>query len=283
MRKGFLMRKLVAFLTILVLCVGMMNGCLANEGEGKLGRLAKLGVDEDTLNEVIREIYFSRIPFSGYLYFDSLNNMIDALNAGVIAGLEVDEYTARYILSRSDGFALFAYPADLAEEISYAMLLRGEDRGLCDRISAVIAEMKADGTLESMKKQYIDDVIAGAEPETVSPEHFEGAETIRAALTGDRPPMDYFSAAGEPVGFNTALMAEIGKRLGVNVELIPVDSGARSISLASKTSDVIFWTEVADFENWDGANREDQPDDTIPTEPYLSVGYELIVLPENNQ
>ncbi|MBQ3653440.1 MAG: hypothetical protein II954_03370 [Synergistaceae bacterium] len=36
-----------------------------------------------------------------------------------------------------------------------------------------------------------------AEPEAVKPEHFDGAQTFKAALTVDRPPMDYFSEAGD--------------------------------------------------------------------------------------
>ena len=77
-------------------------------------------------------------------------------------------------------------------------------------------------------------------------------------------------AAGEPIGFNTALVAEIAKRLEVNVEFVSVDTGARSISLASKESDVVFWTEAGNFNNWENADTEDQPENTVVTESYLT-------------
>ena len=50
--------------------------------------------------------------------------------------------------------------------------------------------------------------------------------------------MDYVSAGGEPVGFNTALISEIGKRLGVNIEFVTVDCGARGIALATGVCDI---------------------------------------------
>jgi len=83
--------------------------------------------------------------------------------------------------------------------------------------------------------------------------------------------MDYVSAGGEPLGFNTALIAEIAKRLGINVEFINVSCAARGIALATEACDIVFWMEVGDFENWEGADFEDQPENTIVTESYLSV------------
>ena len=118
---------------------------------------------------------------------------------------------------------------------------------------------------------YIEDVIKGDDPDAVVPEVFSDARTIKVAVTGDRPPMDYVSAGGEPLGFNTALITEIAKRLGINVEFINVTCAARGISLATGVCDIVFWMEIGDFENWEGADFEDQPESTIVTEPYMSV------------
>ena len=153
----------------------------------------------------------------------------------------------------------------------FCMLLREEDAELCDRLSAAIAVMKEDGTLEQLRQRYVEDVITGGDPDAVEPEIFPGAPTIRVAVTGDRPPMDYVSAGGEPLGFNTALIAEIAKRLGINVEFVNVNCAARGIALATGVCDIVFWMEVGDFENWEGADFEDQPENTLVTDPYLSV------------
>ena len=55
------------------------------------------------------------------------------------------------------------------------------------------------------------------------------------------PPIDYIDADGAPAGFNTAVLAEIGRRLGVNIELISAQTGSRTMALTSGTADAVFW------------------------------------------
>ena len=270
------MKKVTVMMLIAVLALSALSVPALAEDQGELGRLTKLNVDEDTLNADIA-YFFDYMPFSGYKYFDTMESMVMALQSGSIAGLAADEFTKDYLISRTDGFVEFINPVETAI-LSYAMLLREDDAGLCDRISAVIKDMQADGTLDALKKQYIDDVIAGEEPEPVTPEQFDGAQTLRVALTGDRPPMDYFSVSGEPIGFNTAIVSEVGRRLGLNIEFISVDSGARAISLASGDADVVFWSENGNFNNRENADIEDQPDGTVITEPYIAGKLSYVVL-----
>ena len=145
-------------------------------------------------------------------------------------------------------------------------------------MSGCIVEMEKDGTLAVMKQRYIEDVISGDDPDAVVPQVFPGSRTIKVAVTGDRPPMDFVSAGGEPLGFNTALIAEIAKRLEINVEFVTVDCGARGIALATGVCDIVFWMEIGDFENWEGADFEDQPENTSVTEPYMTVSLWWAVL-----
>lgn len=265
-------------LFLLLIAVLVLSLPAAAEEEGILGRLTKLGVDEDTLNNAIAENFFALVPFSRYQFFDTLNSMVLALNSGMITGLQVDEHTAKYLMSRNENLVEFKTSAPPPYLLDFSMLLREENTELRDSISAAIADMRADGTLDALKQQYIDDVIAGTEPDAIPVEKIEGAETIKVALTGDRPPMDYFSANGEPIGFNTALLSEIGKRLGKNIEFISIDTGARSVSLSSGVCDIVFWSEAGNFDNWDGADTEDRPENTVVTEPYLTGILTYVVL-----
>ena len=265
------MKKIVSL--FLLLMIGTMVVCIGAPAEEKpLGHLTKLGVEEAVLNNQIRNTSaFEDIPFSEYRYFDTLNSMILALDSGAIDGFITNEFTYDFLQSRDGRYS--TYSTDPAHEYSFgfAMLLREEDQELCNRITDAIHKMKEDGTLDALKGQYVDQCIAGEEPAAVRPEVFDGAVTLKVALTGDIPPMDYFSAAGEPIGFNTAFISEVGRRLKVNIEFVSIDSGARAVSLASGESDVVFWTEAANYYNWDEADQEDQPENTVVTEPYLSV------------
>jgi polar amino acid transport system substrate-binding protein len=218
---------------------------------------------------VLKDIMVNSIC-NRYVFYDTMTDMLMALQRGDIVVLETDQNTVRYIASRNDGI-VDRPPYLNPNNLLFCMLLREEDAELRDRLSAAIAEMKEDGTLEQLRQRYVEDVITGVDPDAVEPEIFPGAPTIRVAVTGDRPPMDYVSAGGEPLGFNTALIAEIAKRLGINVEFVNVNCAARGIALATGVCDIVFWMEVGDFENWEGADFEDQPENTLVTDPYLSV------------
>ena len=236
---------------------------------GNIGRLSKLNITEDELNEVLKDIMVDSIC-NRYVFYDTMNDMIMALNRGDIVALETDQNTVRYIASRNDNI-VDRPPYMNPNMLIFCMLLRGEDTELRDQISACIAEMNEDGSIEALKQTYIEGVIAGEDPGAIEPQVFQDAKTIRVAVTGDRPPMDYVSAGGEPMGFNTALIAEVAKRLELNVEMVNVSCAARGIALATGVCDIVFWMEVGDFENWEGADFEDQPENTVVTEPYMSV------------
>ena len=85
------------------------------------------------------------------------------------------------------------------------------------------------------------DTAESGEPEAIEFEQFEG-DPIKVAVTGSLPPMDYVAADETPAGFNTAVLAEIGKLLGKNIELLQVDSVGRALALSQGNVDVVFWT-----------------------------------------
>ena len=272
------MKKTVTFIfALMIVLFACLSVCVAEDAAssgavqkyGDIGRLSKLNITEDELNEVHKDIMVDSIC-NRYVFYDTMNDMIMALNRGDIVALETDQNTVRYIASRNDHI-VDRPPYMNPNMLIFCMLLRGEDTELRDQISACITEMNEDGTVEALKQTYIEDVIAGKEPEAIEPQIFQDAKTIRVAVTGDRPPMDYISASGEPLGFNTALIAEVAKRLEMNIEMVSVTCAARGVALASGVCDIVFWMEVGDFENWEGANFEDQPENTVVTEPYMSV------------
>ena len=275
------MKKFITLTLALMLALTVFSLSTIAEVQkyGDIGRLSKLNITEDELNDVLKDIMASG-PCNKYVFYDTMTDMIMALLRGDIVVLETDRNTVRYIASRNDNI-LEKPPYRNPNMLLFAMLLREDDVDLRDQLSACIAEMKEDGTIEEMSQRYIEDVIEGDDPEAVVPDVFSDAKTIKVAVTGDRPPMDFVSPGGEPLGFNTALIAEIAKRLGVDVEFVTVDCGARSIALATGVCDIVFWMEIGDFENWEGAAFEDQPENTVVTEPYMSVSLWQAVLADS--
>ena len=95
---------------------------------------------------------------------------------------------------------------------------------------------------------------------------FDGADTIKVGVTGDLPPLDFVNSDGTPAGFNTALLAEISKRIKKNIELVQVDSGARAAALTSGQVDVIFWVVVPEDDS--RPKNIDTPEGVSVTSPY---------------
>ena len=96
---------------------------------------------------------------------------------------------------------------------------------------------------------------------------FPNDETVKIAVTGDMPPLDYIASDGTPAGFNTAILAEIGRRLKVNVELVTINTGARAAALASGRVDGVFWFQ---YENTSGMKDYDSVAGIKLTEPYYA-------------
>ena len=69
-----------------------------------------------------------------------------------------------------------------------------------------------------------------------------------------------------PAGYSVAVLAEIGKRLHVNIAIVNVNAGGRTPALVSGRADVVFWYEV----NNNSEFQPDVPDDVILSVPYLA-------------
>jgi len=147
-----------------------------------------------------------------------------------------------------------------------------------------IKAMKKDGTLMTIEQRFIRDLGSG-EPERIKFTEFKSSKAIKVAVTGDLPPIDYIAADGRATGYNTAILAEIGKRLKRNIRIISVDAGGRSAALASERADVVFWyrnTEGLKTPKKLGKNLKnvmvDSPvNGVILSEPYYEWDTDLVV------
>ena len=187
-----------------------------------------------------------------YRYYDTLDALLMALQAGELEGIKVPYYTGRYLCSANDGLKLRDefHPENVSGVSEFALsvlsdgfsfMMKEENAELRDAFDAQITAMKEDGTLQKLIDEHIVKVADGGEPAAVAFEKFEG-DPIKVAVTGSLPPMDYVAADGSFAGFNTAVLAEIGKRLEKNIELVQVDSVGRALALSEGTVDVVFWT-----------------------------------------
>ena len=254
------------------------------------------------------------------IFYDSLDAMLMALNARDIDELSVYYKTGQYLCATNDNLELlYTINADVENKAfaelvltgnmsnDFAFLMMDDKEALRDEFNNAIGDMKADGTMDKLINEQIEALVNGTEVKPVTMPVIEDTETVKVAVTGALPPMDYVAADGTPAGFNTAVLAEISQRIGKNIELVVVDSIGRATALSSGTVDAVFWTrtnemaahyaemseeekeaemkkyeaemnddeieafnkirEILNFENY---NSADMPEGTICTVPYYS-------------
>lgn len=251
------------------------------------------------------------------IYYDRLDEMQMALNANLIDMIQLYSTTARYLCAQNDNLVCSAAPtvtddadkwvmfiATTLKTNDFAFMMLEGKEALRDEFNTAIAAMKEDGTMDRLIQEQIEDLISGAEIAPIELPVIDGAETVRVAVTGALPPMDYVAADGTPAGFNTAVLAEISRRINRNIEMVFVDSmSGRSAALASGTVDAVFWTRtnrrsnlygdrdeekqqqtfdklpeelkpiakvIMSYVNVSNIGRADMPDGTIITEPYFT-------------
>ena len=189
------------------------------------------------------------------VYYDTLDAMVMALTAGDVEILNIFSTTAAYLCANNEELVQTTVFKPLDENASrivkmgyngllsndFAFMMLEGNEALRDEFNAAIAAVKEDGTLEKLVQEHIETAVSG-EIVPVEMPVLEGAETVKVAITGSLPPMDYVAPDGTPAGFNTALLAEISRRVNKNIELVQVDSMGRAAALASGTVDAVFWT-----------------------------------------
>ena len=188
-------------------------------------------------------------------FYDTMDALLMALQAGEIDAIQAPKSTADYLCATNDRLvqpSVFNFPESdafvqgLLNQLSdgYAFMMLEANADLRDQFDQAIADMRADGTLDALVLKHIAEASRTGETEAIAFEAFEG-DPIRVAVTGALPPMDYVAPDGSFAGFNTAILAEVGRRLQRNIALSQVDSVGRALALAEGTVDVVFWTRGA--------------------------------------
>ena len=126
------MKNLVLIAIALMLALSLCLPVFADETAevqkyGNIGRLSKLNISEDELNEVLKDIMVNSIC-NRYVFFDTMTDMLMALYRGDIVVLETDQNTVRYIAYRNDGI-VDRPPYLNPNNLMFSVLLREEVGG----------------------------------------------------------------------------------------------------------------------------------------------------------
>ena len=241
-----------------------------SSNEVRLAMLSNMKANEDEMTGVIGKVEESLgIKDRKHLpkFYDNLKLMQMGIESGNIDEISVYKSVADYIVATNSKFEIV--PDNALEKIQYnfCFAVRKDDTQLRDELNKAVDEMKADGTLDKLVNEYITGVNKDNIPKVEIPK-IDGAPAIKVGITGDLPPLDLILPDNTPAGFNTAMLAEIAKRLNRNIELVPIETATRAPALESKLIDVVFWA-VVPFGNDNIPADIDKPEGIELSAPYF--------------
>ena len=253
-----------------IMAVAVLSAVSAYADDVRIGVLAKAGMTEEEFTSSVSSVWkwstIEEIHSRGenkYYFYDTINSMILAAQRGDIDEIELPRAVAEFAAIVNPGYKIGCVLGTTEADFVFGFMNDDKGKELQNKFNAVLEEIKVNGILEGLHREYI--INAGQNelrPLEFTP--FDGAATIRVAITGDVPPIDYIAPNDQAMGFNVALLSEIGRELGVNIELVEVDAIARTPALTSGRVDVVFWYQFVNGVN----EQHDIPEEVIVSDPY---------------
>lgn len=267
------LKKIFSFVAMGALAGTLFTGCgdkAQNDTDNiRIGMITTLNASEQKIDEILTLVeQRSNINLIKHTttFYKNLPSLQMGLESGSLDEISTYECVANYLEARDPKFVTVEnHGRNISDSFCFA--IRKDNDLLKNSLNKALDTLKKNGTLDKLVKEYITDVT-DKEPPAVDMPHFDGAETIKVAVTGDLPPLDLVLADGSPAGFNTALLAEIAKQLQRNIEIIDIDGDARAAVLSSDRADVVFWAILP--VDQEVPSDIDTPQGAVLSDPYFT-------------
>ena len=201
------------------------------------------------------------------------SDLLAAILAGKIDAAASPRIVTEYYAKRNRNLKIIEQPKSF--EVNIVMAVRSSDQKLKTDLDSAIAVLQGNGSLKLLEDKWINNLPVNSEPAFEEIPKINGSNTFYVGVSGDFAPLDYIASDGRPAGYNVALLAEIGKILKVNFEIVSIETQAKFVALESKKIDAVFfhWTggQISRFFNDSNSNY-------IVTIPYYKDrgGYFLV-------
>ncbi len=242
------MKKALAMTLALLLLVG----CAAALAEGNV--LVMVNFPAEVPSDT-REFVRQHMEYGEVLLVPGFSEVIAALTGGRADMSIMAAYTGSYAVQCNQELGMQALPI---LPMNFHMILRSADTALYESVNQALKQLVAAGVLEA---RYQEQVINFREEDAEQADVLDKGnyeKTLRVGVSGDMPPMDFINAAGQPAGYNVAVLYEMEKLLKMNIETVIVPSEARYQALLSEKIDVFFWH----------TGYVEMPEEIIATEVY---------------
>lgn len=234
------MKKFISAVSSAVMCLVLLAGCGSEVKENTVHSVADLegksiGVQLGTTGD----IYASDVKDAAIERFNKGADAVQALKQGKIDAVIIDNEPAKVFVEKNDELQILDEEFAVEE---YAIAVKKGNDELTEKINGAIAELKEDGTLDTIKSNWIG-AEAGQHPYTTP----DGTEypngTLVMATNAQFPP--YESLEGQNVvGFDADMMKAVCDKLGYELKIEDmefdsiigaVDSGKADVGVAGMT------------------------------------------------
>ncbi|MDK9717763.1 MAG: ABC transporter substrate-binding protein/permease [Trichlorobacter sp.] len=245
---------------LLMLCVA---GC--HKTEKSITRLddaktAKIGVMTGTTGE---EITKTRFPNAQVKSFDDVMDAVAALKSGQLEAIVTALPTAVQVSKVNSEFTTLAEPLDNEDT---AIALRKADSQLLTDLNRIIAELKSDGTLASMRKRWLKpDTSPYEELKLVTP---SAGKPLKIGVSATREPLSFVDKDGRVTGHDGELARLISIKLNRPIEFSNMKFMALIPALQSGKVDIILSGMTATEERKKAVNF---------TQPYFANAQVMLV------
>ncbi|MRR53330.1 MAG: transporter substrate-binding domain-containing protein [Deltaproteobacteria bacterium] len=221
---------------------------------------AKIGVMTGTTGEKIAK---ERFPKAEVKSFDDIMDAVAAMKSGQLDAI-VTSYPLALQVSKKNS-ELRRLPEPLENEDSAIAIKKGNDQ-LLAAVDRIIAELKSNGTLESMKKRWFkEDLTPYQEPDIPLPT--EG-KVLKVGVSATREPFSFVDKDGRVTGHDGELARIVAAKLQRPVEFLNMKFMALIPALQSGKVDLIIT----------GMTATDERRKTVDfTQPYFANAQVMIV------
>ena len=233
------MKKIIKTIAALVATVAICAGCSqvkANEVFSVADLDNKtIGVQLGTTGD----IFASDIEGATIERYKNGADAVQALKQGKVDAVIIDNEPAKVFVSKNDDLKILEEEFAVEE---YAIAIKKGNTELTEAINGALAELKADGTLDLITKNWIGEE-AGTHP-YVSPEGTEYPNGTLVMVTNAQfPPYESLDGT-EVVGFDPDMMRAVCDKLGYELKIenidfdsiiAAVDSGKADVGVAGMT------------------------------------------------
>lgn len=211
------MKKLMT-MTLAVLTVLSMTACGSKKVENTVFSVDDLpgktiGVQLGTTGDIYASDY--EAEGSTIERYNKGNDAVQALKQGKIDCVIIDEQPAKAFVEKNPDLTILDEEFALEE---YAICVAKENADLTAAINAALAELKADGTLDSIIANYIGDDTKGKSP-YVSPDGVDRSNgTLIMATNAAFEPYEFYDG-DKVVGIDAEMAQAVADKLGKELQI----------------------------------------------------------------